>query len=104
ATIELHHQLGFEAREVHDVGTDRLLSPELVALQARRAHMCPKQSLGIGGILAQVLCMLAELHHRFLGSNDIRKITPPLPDPLPRGGRGAVVCSDRRSPASRPES
>ncbi len=40
-TIELDHQLGFEADEIHDVRPDRPLALEFVAAQLGRADACP---------------------------------------------------------------
>ena len=52
--VELDDQCGLEADEVADVGAERALAAELVAVQLAAAEVAPEQALGGRGVVAQV--------------------------------------------------
>jgi hypothetical protein len=47
AAIQLNNQTVFEANEIDNIGTNRHLPPELVALQPSIPEQIPKRPLGI---------------------------------------------------------
>jgi len=55
ATVELEYELGFEADEIYDVVSDRLLAFELVTAKLRRTQTRPQKSLGISDVSSQAL-------------------------------------------------
>ena len=52
-TVQLNIEMGFEAEEIQDVRSERMLSPELVAGETPIAQPAPNQSLGPRVPLAQ---------------------------------------------------
>ena len=61
AAVELDEQLFGHAGEVHDVRTDRLLAPELVAAKLLLAQVVPEEAFGVGLALAQGFGLLEGL-------------------------------------------
>src|SRR3546814_18183552 len=54
---EFHDQFHGYAAEVGDVGWDRVLAPELQAIQLPAAQVLPELLLGIGHVAAQTACI-----------------------------------------------
>src|SRR3546814_3905827 len=56
-SVEFHDQFHGYAAEVGDVGWDRVLAPELQAIQLPAAQVLPELLLGIGHVAAQTACI-----------------------------------------------
>jgi hypothetical protein len=54
SAVDLDDELLLEAEEVDDIRTDRLLAPELVAVELPVAQLRPQRPLGLGARLAQI--------------------------------------------------
>ena len=76
ATVELDHDLRFEASEVGEVATDRPLAAELRAFDLAVAKAMPQRAFRVGGGSAQC--------------------AGPHPSPLPRAGEGIGPDARRR--------
>ena len=57
--VQLHDQLSLQADEVYDVGAQRMLPAELAVEQLTPSQACPQGPLGIGHVLAQLLCFFS---------------------------------------------
>ena len=87
AAIKLNDQLPLGAEEIDDIGTDRGLSPKLVAAKLAVTQSVPKDSLYIRHGAAQALGMRADLA---ADEGHVRKVAKerPSPNPLPQAGEG----------------
>src|SRR3546814_4378516 len=85
-SVEFHDQFHGYAAEVGDVGWDRVLAPELQAIQLPAAQVLPELLLGIGHVAAQTACIPERgCWQRWF---DCRHFAVPSPQPSP-DGRGS---------------
>jgi hypothetical protein len=54
--VEFGNEVGFAAKEVAEIGADRHLAAEFMAIQLAVAEMLPKDAFGWGGLVSELLC------------------------------------------------
>src|SRR3546814_13720008 len=101
SSVEFHDQFHGYAAEVGDVGWDRVLAPELQAIQLRAAQVLPELLLGIGHVAAQTACIPER--GRWQRWFDCRHFAVPSPQSSAErslGRAGVSTCYSRWSPFS----
>ena len=88
-TVDFDDQLVFDVREVGDVGTERMLAAEVIAVRVSVSEALPQDRFGLGRFIAQAS------GRKLLANSRVRFLELRIPPP------SAARCAASTSPASR---